>query len=148
MRGLLDSIMVKRSLSPVSATSTATFTGVAVDRQGYGEAMIIVDVGISLTALSGTNYWTITFEHCDVTTAGSFTHCDDADLIGGVHTVVLDDPAEDDQLVIRTYKGTKRYVRAVGTIAGALGSGTPVSITVLLGNPNNMPVTQTALVQA
>ena len=144
----IENSKVVKCLSPVSATSTATFTGTAVDTWGYSDITIIVHVGISLTALSGSNYWTITFEECAVTTAGSFTHCADTDLEGGVHTVILDDPTEDDQFIVRKYKGKLRYVRVLGTITGTLASGTPVDAIVLLSNPINGPIAQTALVQA
>lgn len=141
-------INIGRCLSPIRATSTATATGVAVDTWGYADNLIVVNVGVTATTLDGSNYWTFTFEECDVTTAGSFTHIADTDLEGGVHTVVIDDNTEDDQVFVRRYRGTKRYVRVVGSITGTLTNGTPMDVIVVQSHVLHVPVTQPTLVQA
>jgi hypothetical protein len=128
--------------------STADATAVAIDRKGYQDCLICCYLGTGLTELSGSVYWTVTFEECDTTTAGSFTHIADADLEGGAHTVVINDPTEDNQILVRNYIGSKRYVRVVGTLTGTNTNGTPIAVFAVLGRPLNVPVTQDTEVQA
>ena len=95
MYGVFEEGKIVQCLKPVSATSTATCTGTGVDRLGYGRAIMVLSIGASLTALSGSNYWTFTFEESDVLASG-YTTIATGDLDGGLlGTFKADDPTED-----------------------------------------------------
>lgn len=130
------------TLVPANCKTTANGTGIAVDTYGYGEVLMVANHGISLDTLSGSIYWTITFEECETTTAGSFTHIVDTELEGGGHSHVIDAAAEDPTLVVRRYKGKMRYVRIVWTQTGTHTNGTPLAGTIILSDPVHFPVTQ------
>ena len=135
-------------LTPIMANTTAEGTGVAKDRWGYGDVLMIAHVGISGDTLSGTTYWTIAFQECAVTTPGSFTTIAQADLEGGTPTWVINEPTEDDMTITRMYRGSLRYVRILFTQTGTHTNGTPLSAVAVMGQPNQMPVTQATEVQA
>jgi len=135
-------------LTPIMANNTAEGTGVAKDRYGYGDVLMIAHVGVSLDTLSGTTYWTISFQHCAVTTAESFVNIPAADIEGGTNDWVINDPSEDDMTITRLYKGSLRYVRILFTQTGTHTNGTPLSAVAVMGRPNYIPVTQATEVQA
>lgn len=148
MRNTIYDHKVVSLLTPIMANNTAEGTGVAKDRWGYGDVLMIAHVGISGDTLSGAVYWTISFQECDVTTAGSFTNIVAADLEGGLNDHVINEPTEDDMTITRLYRGTKRYVRILFTQTGTHTNGTPLSAVAVMGQPNQMPVTQATEVQA
>jgi hypothetical protein len=135
-------------LTPIMANNTAEGTGVAKDRWGYGDVLMIAHVGISGDTLSGSVYWTIAFQECATTTAGSFTTIAQADLEGGTPTWVINEPTEDDMTITRLYRGSLRYVRILFTQTGTHTNGTPISAVAIMGQPNHIPVTQDTEVQA
>ena len=135
-------------LTPVLANTTAEGTGVAKDRWGYGDVLMIAHVGISADTLSGALYWTISFQHCAVTTPGSFVDIPAGDLEGGANGWVINEPTEDDMTITRMYRGSLRYVRILFTQTGAHTNGTPLSAVAVMGQPNHIPVTQATEVQA
>jgi len=135
-------------LTPVLANNTAEGTGVAKDRWGYGDVLMVAHVGISGDTLSGTVYWTISFQHCAVTTPGSFVNIPAADLEGGANDWVINEPTEDDMTITRMYRGSLRYVRILFTQTGTHTNGTPLSAVAVMGQPNHIPVTQETEVQA
>lgn len=150
MLGAYDGLKVVQSLAPVKCTATSHATGIGVDRSGYGEALMVIHVGIGLTALSGSIYWTFTFEESDTLGSG-YTTIADADLEGGTTdkgVVVIDDPTEDEQTITRAYRGSKKYVRMLGTLTGTNTNGTPIGMFVILAQPNHVPVTQATEVHA
>jgi hypothetical protein len=133
---------VINTLVPINGNTTAEGTGLAVDTNGYQDIMMIANQGVSADTLSGSIYWTVTFEECAVTTAGSFTLIAAGDLGGGLATVLIDAAAEDPTLIVRRYKGKLRYVRILWTQTGTHTVGTPIAGTIILSNPLHMPVTQ------
>ena len=135
-------------LTPILGNNTAEGTGVAKDRWGYSDVLMIAHVGVSLDTLAAGLYWTISFQHCDVTTAGSFVNIPAAELLGGLNDWVINEPTEDDMTITRLYIGTKRYVRILFTQTGTHTNGTPISALAILGRPTHMPVTQDTEVQA
>lgn len=146
MIGAYEGIKVVHNLAPVKATATQTGTGAS--RLGYAEVVMVCYVGIGLTALSGSIYWTITFEESDAVGSG-FTTIGTTDLEGGLlGTVVIDEPSEDEQTLVRVYRGSKAYVRIVATLTGTNTNGTPLAFFYLLCKPNHVPVTQATEVQA
>jgi hypothetical protein len=138
----IDGAKVINTLVPINANDTAEGTGIAVDTNGYQDIMMIANQGISGDTLSGSVYWTITFQECAVTTAGSFTTIVAGDLGGGLPTVLIDAGAEDPTLIVRRYFGKLRYVRILWTQTGTHTNGTPLAGTIILSNPLHMPVTQ------
>lgn len=135
---------VVQTLVPIVGNTTAEGTGVAVDRQGFQDVLMIAEQGISGDTLSGSIYWTIAFQHSDTTTPGDFVNIPAADLEGGVNDHVINAAAEDPTTIIRLYRGTKRYVRLLWTQTGTHTNGTPISGVCVLGRPNYVPVTQPA----
>lgn len=140
MIGAYESIKVVASLDPVS--KTATWSGTGVDITGFKDATICVYFGTGGTPLSGSVYYTVTFEESDTSGSG-YTTIAAGDLGGGLSgTRVVDSNTEDNQIIKRTYRGTKQYVRATGTLTGSDSSGTLVASFVILSNPIHVAVTQ------
>jgi hypothetical protein len=141
---LLSTCIVVPTLVPVLANDTAEGTGVAVDTNGFSEVTMIANQGISGDTLATTTLlWTITFQECAVTTAGSFTTIAAADLKGGLPTVLIDAAAEDPTTIVRHYIGKLRYVRILWTQTGTHTNGTPLCGVVVLSAPLHTPQTQT-----
>jgi hypothetical protein len=129
------------TLVPFLAHTTAEGTGVGVDRQGFGDVLMIAQQGISLDTLAVGLKWVITFEESDVLGSG-YTTIAVADIEGGYATWTIDAAAEDPTTIVRRYFGSKRYVRILWTQTGTHTNGTPLAGVVVLGNPNHIPVTQ------
>jgi len=143
MKEMLSSSKVVPTLVPFLAHTTAEGTGVAVDTSGFSDIMMVANQGISLDTLSGSLYWTVTFQECAVTTAGSFTLIAAADLKGGLATVLIDAGAEDPTTIVRHYIGKLRYVRILWTQTGTHTNGTPLCGLVILSQSVQLPQTQT-----
>ncbi len=114
--------------------------GVGVDRLGFGDALMIAQQGISGDTLSGSVYWTIKFQECDDN--ATWTNIADADLEGGANLWIINAAAEDPTTIVRNYIGSKRYVRIFWDSTGTHTNGTPIAGIVILGRPNQIPVTQ------
>lgn len=140
----ISGIKVVQTLVPILGNTTAEGTGVAVDRQGFQDAVMVAECGISGDTLSGSLKWTIAFQESDTTTAGDFTDIAAADMGGAANDHIIDAAAEDPTTVIREYRGTKRYLRIVFEQTGTHTNGTPISAVILLGRPSEIPVTQVA----
>jgi hypothetical protein len=52
---------------------------------------------------------------------------------------VIDAPTEDSLTVTAQYIGGKRYIKPVLNFSGTHSTGTPVAVTVLLGQPRVAP---------
>lgn len=126
MQDLVNVISSARSLSPAARTASAN--GAGVDLQGFDSATLVVCTG---TITDGTH--TITVEESDDNSV--FTAVAAADLIGAGPAVVA---ANDDVQFEFGYKGTKRYVRAVATVAGATTGGI-YAVCVVRGHPRKAP---------
>jgi len=144
MISTLAGVKVVQTLVPINGNTTAEGTGVAVDRQGFGDALMVAECGISGDTLAVGLKWTIAFQECDTTTAGEFTDIAAADMEGEANDHVIDAAAEDPTTVLRVYHGAKRYLRIVFEQTGTHTNGTPISAVIVLGNPNKIPVTQVA----
>lgn len=144
MISTISGCKVVQTLVPILGNTTAEGTGVAVDRQGFGDALMVAEVGISGDTLSGSIKWTISFQESATTTAGDFTNIAAADLEGGLNNHVIDDATEDPTTIVRGYRGALRYLRVLFTQTGTHTNGTPISAVVVLGRPNYIPVTQPA----
>ena len=142
MISTISGCKVVQTLVPVLANDTAEGTGVAVDRQGFQDALMVAEVGISGDTLSGSLYWTIAFQESATTTAGDFTNIAAGDLEGGVNDHVINAEAEDPTTVVRGYRGSLRYLRVLFTQTGTHTNGTPISAAIVLGRPNYIPITK------
>ncbi|MGD9538544.1 MAG: hypothetical protein AB7P52_11505 [Alphaproteobacteria bacterium] len=124
MRDLKSNLQAVTSLAPAAITASANGSG--VDLRGFDAAMVTFVVG---TVTDGTH--TPSLEESD--NDSSYTPVAAADLIGAF--VALTSGAN--QSV--GYRGGKRYVRAVTTVAGATTGGVYAAI-VLRGRPAHAPV--------
>ena len=120
-------------IDPIVGNNTAEGTAVAVDIRFFEAITMIAQLGASLDTLSGSVYVTVSFQHCAVTTAGSFVNIPDADLHGGANDVLVDAAAEDEIIIKRDYTGALRYVRVLITFTGTHTNGFPLSACVVKG---------------
>jgi hypothetical protein len=137
----LTDTKVCTSLAPILAHVTADATGTGIPVGGYEEVLMVWQQGVCLDTLSGALYWSLTFEESD-TLATGYTTIATADLEGGVGTHLIDAAAEDPTIISRRYKGSKAYVRMLGTKTGTHTNGTPLAALVICGKAIHTPVTQ------
>jgi hypothetical protein len=99
-----------------AATLTATGAGNIIDRQGYGLADFVVQVGTSTTA-DGSNFFTISLEAGDASNLSDAAAVTSANGLVGANLVI--NATADANLVNHLgYNGSKRYVRLVYTETG------------------------------
>ena len=134
-----QSIKVIQTLEP--AAKNATWSSTGVDRYGYGDCVMLVNLGAD-ASLSGSVYYTIVFEDSDTSVSTGFGAIAAADMEGGLSsTYVLNATTKDQQVLVRGYKGSKRWVRVTATLTGSDSGTCPTSCTVILGNPTIIPTT-------
>jgi hypothetical protein len=129
MRKLFDSIKSSFTIRPVTATATATGTG--VDTQGYFDAVAVLEVG----AVSGTT------PTLNVKIQESDDNSSWADVSGATFTQVS---ASNSSQVLRLSElnvTRKRYLRALGTIAGTTPSFA-FGVQLLMGDSYGAAVNQ------
>lgn len=124
MRDLKSNISEVTSLAPAARTATASGTG--VDLKGFGSAEVLFVPG---TITDGTHTPSV-MESDDNST---YTAVAAADLDGTLAALA----STTNQVV--GYKGSKRYIRATSTVAGATTGGVYAAV-VILGLPNVAPV--------
>lgn len=124
MKDLKSKISVVTSIGAAAITSTVN--GDTVDLQGFNSAAISLLPG---TITDGTHTPKIQESDDD----SVWTDVAAADLLGSLAVLATDT----NQMV--GYKGTKRYIRAVSTVAGA-STGGVYSAIVIRGNPSLAPV--------
>lgn len=115
---------IKNSLAPAARTASANGSG--VDLANFASATVAFVVG---TITDGTH--TPSVEESDDNT--TFTAVAAADLIGSLAALASDT----NQRV--GYRGSKRYVRAVSTVAGATTGGVYAGV-VIRGDARKQPV--------
>ncbi len=132
MSDLYNNTLVKETLAVVARTASAN--GTAVDRgedsSDFQGVMVVVHTG---TMTDGTH--TIEVQDSDASGSG-FAAVDNALLQGTEPAIVA---ADDNKVFELGYQGSKRYVRAIVTVAGATTGGI-YGATVILGDPNDAPV--------
>lgn len=124
MRDLVSKFIQLFSIA--SAAVTASVNGVGVDLQGYGSAAIVFNPGV---ITDGTHSPSV--EESDDNSA--FTAVSANDLQG----TLIDLASNVNQKI--GYKGNKRYIRAVSTVATATVGGI-YGAQVVLGNSENKPL--------
>jgi hypothetical protein len=139
MNDLVNNTLVVSSLTPILGNNTAEGTGLGVDLAGFNGALMIAHVGVSLDTLAAGLYWVVAFQECATNTAGSFTNIAADELEGGANDVLINDPAEDDVVIARGYKGSKRWLRVLFTQTGTHTNGTPISAVIVKGFPLHAP---------
>lgn len=129
MQDLMNSIDVKRVISPVSVADNTAQVGTVVDRRGYDSLTYVIATG-SIADADAT--FTVLLEESDVSGSG-YTAVADADLIG---TEVLAAFQFDDDNECRKlgYKGAKRYTRLTITPVNN-ASAALISAVAVLGHP-------------
>jgi hypothetical protein len=139
MKDFSSNLLVVQSLVPILAHTTADGTGLGVDLAGFDGALMIAHVGQSGDTLAVGLKWTVQFQENSVDTAGTYSDIADADLEGGTNGVVIDAAAEDEIVVARGYKGSKRWLRVLFTQTGTHTNGTPLSAVIIKGRPFHAP---------
>lgn len=123
---------IKQNITVRPQTLTASADGVAVDTQGYGEGVVLLDVG----AASGTTpTLNVKIQEC-ATSGGTFV-----DVSGKTFTeVTAANKAEKIKIDLQAKVGArKRYVRAVATIAGTNPSFA-LSCLILMNQNTRQPI--------
>lgn len=133
MKDLLNSITVKRAISPVSVSDNTAQTGQAVDGAGFESVTYIIAAG-SLADADAT--FTALLQECD-TSGGSYTDVADADLIGteALASFLFSD---DNKCFKLGYKGSKRYTKLTITPANN-ASAALISAVAVLGHAQVKP---------
>lgn len=127
MLGVIKTASVVQSLVPAARTASAD--GAGVDLAGFERALVVVSSG---TITDGTH--TIEVQESDDNS--SFSAVADADLEGTEPAIAA---ANDDTVWELGYVGTKRYIRAVVTVAGATTGGVYGAQVVRLGPSRKQP---------
>jgi len=127
MKDIFHDTKAVASLAP--AVQAATLKGSAVDLQGFGSTLMVVNTG----AIAGSGDYSLTMQHSDTTTDGDFTNVAAADLLGSIPGTL-----EENKTYRQGYIGKKRYVRAVITKAG--GTSVAAGAVFVLGGPALAPV--------
>ncbi len=133
MQDLMNSIDVKRVISPVSVADNTAQVGTVVDRKGFDSLTYVIATG-SIADADCT--FTVLLEESDASGSG-FAAVADADLIG---TEVLAAFQFDDDNECRKlgYKGAKRYTRLTITPVNN-ASAALLSAVAVLGHPAVAP---------
>lgn len=132
MKDMINNVDYQKSIKPQNVTATTNGTG--VDLQGYHGAMVVFDLGDGDFASADEVYTPKIQESDDDAT---YTDVAAADQDGTL--TAADAEAEDDAIQKVGYKGTKRYIRAVMTVAGTTPS-IQMSAGILRGFPRKGPV--------
>lgn len=142
MRDLASNLKVVQAIGP--ETLAADNTPAAIDRIGFESVMFAIGVGIGGTTFSGTNKIEFVMTHSDDDTTYIPVIDDDLQgvpvgVTGGIVKSLKTAHAAADVTKVG-YVGGKRYVKLLADFGGTHGTGTPVSVTAVLGNPSVSPV--------
>ena len=151
MREHLGDLLPVSMLNPIVFGDTPGDTnGTTIDMQGYDSLLIGAQFGIEGDTL-GTQKFYVEIEESDDDPASpgtplSWGDCANAALskyVTGVTTGTLclvDAAAEAPAIYWTTYRGGKRFVRAVINEEGTNTTGTPISVFGIKGHPHVKPV--------
>jgi len=109
-----------QTINPAAYTSTVTGSG--VDLQGYQAASVHFHIGAWTDGK-----WVCTLQECDDNS--TFTEVADGNLIGTMPTI---SGRSNVSLTPVGYKGTKRYIRVLGTASGG-STGAIFGATIIKG---------------
>lgn len=144
MKDLVNNLLVKRVLSPVSVSDNTAQVGEVIDRQGFDAVTFLIATG-SIADADAT--FTVLLEESDASGSG-YTAVADADMLSQTSGTAPETAAafqfDDDNEVRKIgYLGTKRYLRLTITPANN-ASAALLAAVAILGVPHVMPVTQAA----
>lgn len=133
----------KVALAIASATLSADNTPPAVDLAGFKAALLVLDIGAGGIAFSGTNKIEFVLTHSDDNV--TYTNVTAADVLGvsSVTSGIIKSlvAAHAAGATYRFgYRGGKRYTKLLADFSGTHGSGTPISATWVLSEPELGPV--------
>lgn len=137
-RDLGGTIRPVKTIQAIVGNNTTEGTGTAVDLRGYEGAVVIFNIGISGDTLSGTVLMTLSVQDSEDGSTGWADLAASKFRLDQGAALVIDDPAEDDVIVVVTVlagAGVKRYIRALVTFTGTHTNGTPISANVIKGFP-------------
>lgn len=126
-------INVAQTLRPAARTASAN--GLDVDLANFDAATVIIDAG---TWTDGSH--TFEVQHADDNGSGApdtYAAVDAADLDGT--EPVVDGATDDDQIYEIGYRGIKRWLRVIVTVAGAPATGAVYAATVVRGKGRVKP---------
>jgi len=130
-----------------NATLSADNTPAAIDRQGYDAAEILLLIGIGGITFTVTNKIEFVLTHSDDNV--TYTNVTTADMLGvtvasgGIIKALTAAHAAANAYRFG-YKGGKRYLKLLADFSGTHGTGTPIGMAILLGEPNAEPVVNQA----
>jgi len=138
MISAFNGLKIQSMLDPIAVSATTTGTG--VDRSNYGDCLMVVHLGVGATLAAGV-YYTFTFEESN-TLGSAYTTIADANIEGGLSgTKLCNSTSEDEQFIVRGYKGNKAFVRIVATLSGTDSTKTTMGMFAVLANPLYVPIT-------
>ena len=139
MRDLSNNVVAVVGTVPAVVTADANGTG--VDLQGFESAMVIVNTGIEGDTLSGSVKFDFILEESDdnstYTAVTSSTSVTETSVDSSGIFLTLDANGETPQITQIGYIGGKRYIRCKIDATGTHSNGTPMSIEIIKGNPQD-----------
>jgi hypothetical protein len=139
MRDLSNNVVAV--VGTVPAVVTADANGTAVDLQGFESAMVIVNTGIEGDTLSSSVKFDFILEESDdnstYTAVTSSTSVTETSVDSSGIFLTLDANGETPQITQIGYIGGKRYIRCKIDATGTHSNGTPMSIEIIKGNPQD-----------
>jgi hypothetical protein len=139
MRDLSNNVVAV--VGTVPAVVTADANGTAVDLQGFESAMVIVNTGIEGDTLSSSVKFDFILEESDdnstYTAVTSSTSVTETSVDSSGIFLTLDANGETPQITQIGYIGAKRYIRCKIDATGTHSNGTPMSIEIIKGNPQD-----------
>jgi hypothetical protein len=148
MRDLHSNIALVQGIKAQTITTGggAKNTG-DVDLQGFNSAVIAVNFGSSGDTLAAGVKFDVKLEHADDNGAGAAgtyaaVAAKDVNFASPVVTpdasgnmILVDAPGEDNSVHKIGYVGNKRFIKCTVTPSSGNTNGTPVSVTIIKGNP-------------
>lgn len=137
------------NLGPVLALGPATLaadnTPAAIDLLGFDSAAVLVQVGVGGITFDSTNKIEVKLRHGDSSTASEHTAVDQDDVVGvtlGTGGIIKALTAAHAAATVDklSYLGGKRYLSVLADFSGTHGTGTPIAVLVVKGNPAVAPV--------
>jgi len=139
MRDLSNNVVAVVGTVPAVVTADANGTG--VDLKGFESAMVIVNTGIEGDTLGSTVKFDFILEESDdnstYSAVTSSTSVTETSVDSSGIFLTLDANGETPQIKQIGYIGGKRYIRCKIDATGSHSNGTPMSIEVIKGNPQD-----------
>lgn len=141
MRDIANNLKLVQAIGP--DTLTDDNTPAPIDLLGFGSALIAIAVGVGGITFTGTNKIEFKLTHSD--DDSTYVAVTDADVqgvtgvTGGIVKSLKTAHAAADVTKVG-YVGTKRFLKVLADFGGTHASGTPISVTAILGHPRSAPV--------